>query len=144
MPVALGGGVVTPFVAGRVYRLSTDGFAEQGGAAALQGEARTRWSEMTELGARLATPVAGGLSAQGRVAWQHRYGASQGRTTLGFVAGGQSFAVSGADLSRNAAAFDLGLNWAGAKGVVLDVGYHGVLGERGVDHAGRVTLSLNL
>ncbi|NOW48330.1 autotransporter-associated beta strand protein [Novosphingobium sp. SG751A] len=144
VPVALGGGVVTPFVAGRVYRLSTDGFAEQGGAAALQGEARTRWSEMTELGARLATPVAGGISAQGRVAWQHRYGASQGRTTLGFVAGGQSFAVSGADLSRNAAAFDLGLNWAGAKGVVLDVGYHGVLGEQGVDHAGRVTLSLKL
>jgi uncharacterized protein with beta-barrel porin domain len=99
---------------------------------------------MTELGARLATPVAGGLSAQGRLAWQHRYGASQAVTTLGFVAGGQSFAVSGADLSRNAAAFDLGLNWAGAKGVAINVGYHGVLGVRGADHAGRVTLSLPL
>ncbi|WP_343615535.1 autotransporter domain-containing protein [Novosphingobium sp.] len=144
VPVALSGGAVTPFVAGRVYRLATNGFAEQGGAAALQGAARTSWSEMTEVGARLATPVVGAISAQGRLAWQHRYGAAQADTTLGFVAGGQSFAVTGADLSRNAAAFDLGLGWAGAKGVTLDVGYHGVLGDRGADHAGRVTLSLAL
>lgn len=144
VPVALGGGQVTPFVAGRAYRLATDGFAEQGGAAALQGAARTRWSEMTEVGARLATPVVGAVSAEGRVAWQHRYGASQAETTLGFVAGGQGFAVSGADLSRNAAAFDLNLGWARTHGVALDVGYHGVLGDRGVDHTGRVTLSLAL
>jgi len=144
VPMTLGGGAVTPFVAGRAYRLATNGFVEQGGAAALQGAARTSWSEMTELGARLSTPVVGGLSAQGRLAWQHRYGASQAGNTLGFVAGGQSFAVSGADLSRNAAAFDLGLNWAGAKGVAINAGYHGVLGDRGTDHAGRITLSLAL
>jgi uncharacterized protein with beta-barrel porin domain len=60
------------------------------------------------------------------------------------VGGGQDFTVTGADLSRNAAAFDLGLGWAGKKGVTLDVGYHGVLGDRGVDHVGRLRLSLPL
>lgn len=144
VPVPVGGGAVTPFLAGRVYRLATNGFVEQGGAAALQGAGRTRWSEMTEVGARLSTPVVGALSAQSRLSWQHRYGAEQAMTRLGFAAGGPDFAVRGADLSRDAAAFDLGLGWKGGKGIAIDLGYHGVLGNRGVDHVGQLALSLPL
>ena len=143
-PLPLGGGVVTPLVAGRFYRVSTDSFAESGGAAALQGQGRSHWSEMSEVGARFATPVSGHFSAQGRLTWQHRFGSSDAITQLRFVAGGADFASRGAELSRDAAALDLGVSWSDMNRVRVDLGYNGTVGNTGHDNVGRFTISLAL
>jgi uncharacterized protein with beta-barrel porin domain len=143
-PLPLGGGVLTPLVAGRFYRLWTNAFAESGGAAALQGQSRARWSEMSEVGVRFATPVSDHFSAQGRLTWQHRFGSSEAITQLRFAAGGQDFTTRGAELSRDAAALDLGVSWTDMNRVRLDLGYNGTVGSTGHDNVGRFTISVAL
>lgn len=144
VPLTLGEAAVTPFVAARVYRVATDAFTETGGAAALSGAARTHWSEMVELGARVGLALGTNLSAQSRVSWQHRFADDDAIAQLRFAAGGQDFAVQGARLSRDAGALDVGLIWTGMQRVRFDLGYRGTYGSRGSDNAGHLGLSISL
>lgn len=144
LPLTLSSGTVTPFVAARVYRVSTDAFAETGGAAALTGAARTHWSEMSELGSRFAVPLGSNVSALSRVAWQRRFDSDDALAQLRFASGGSDFTVQGARLSRDAGSLEIGLSWTGVQRVRLDLGYHGTYGTRGTDHSGRFSLSVSL
>jgi autotransporter-associated beta strand protein len=144
VPVKLGDGAVTPFAAGRFYRVDSNGLTEVGGAAGLRIDDSAHWSGMSELGTRLSSPIVHGLSAYGRLSWQHRIGSYDNPVRASFVAGGSQFEVDGAQLSKDAASLGLGLGWTGTHGLMIAAGYDATLGNRGHDNAGRVTLSIPL
>src|SRR6185312_4132720 len=96
-----------PFAQVAHVRLHTDGFQEHGGAADLDGMGETRSVSYSTLGARAASNFA--------------------------LHSGQSFAVQGLPIARNALAADAGLTVQLAKHASFDLSWQGQLARHAVD-----------
>lgn len=138
------GGAVEPFAGLAAWRIRTDDFVENGGAAALRGDAASQGFLRSQLGLRFDTPVTGTISARGSAAWQHAFKDITPQAVLTFANGGAAFGVNGDALSREAAAASLSVVWAPAAGIKLSGGYDGLIGDRGSDNIGRLKLSIGL
>ncbi len=139
--VALGGGTVEPFARVAVVDLRTDAFAESGGAAALRGDATNETRTTTTLGLHLATPVAGKLSVDARIGWQHAFGAPVPVDTLR-LAGGSGFGIAGVPYSREAGVMEGGFTFQASPGLAFWARYSGMIGDQGHDHAVKGSVSL--
>lgn len=139
--IAVGGGAIEPFARVAVVNVRTDGFAEAGGAAALRGEAADATTTTTTLGLHFATPVAGKLSVDARVGWQHAFGALEPAAALR-LAGGAGFDVAGVPTSREAGVAEGGFTLQATPGLALWARYSGVIGSAGSNNAVKGGISL--
>ncbi|MCW3709620.1 autotransporter domain-containing protein, partial [Burkholderia cenocepacia] len=105
-----------PFVGLAFASLHTDGFKENGGAAALQRDSDTTGLGFSTLGVRASTDVAvttkGKVTAVGTVGWRHAFGNTQPASRLSFASGGSPFSVTGVPVARDAAVLEVGVDAA--------------------------------
>ncbi|MBX9847580.1 MAG: autotransporter domain-containing protein [Xanthobacteraceae bacterium] len=127
-----------PFAGLAYVSLRTTGFAEAGGAAALNGSGGTTDTTYSTLGLRAAAPLPwrdlAGLTAKASAAWRHAFGTVTPVAQLGFASGTTPFVVAGTPIARDAAALELGLEGAVARGGTLGVAYTGQIASRADDH----------
>jgi outer membrane autotransporter protein len=135
--IDLGAMQLEPFAGASVLRLHTDGFAEEGGAAALTGSAQDQELATTTLGlraeARLSETVP--LTARGLVGWRHAFGDVVPTTLLAFAGGASAFTVAGAPIDRDVLVAEAGLDWQASEAISLGVSYTGQIGSRAQEHA---------
>jgi len=104
---------IEPFA--NIAQVDTDlnHFTEEGGSAALEGDANDDVFYST-VGVKESSPLYQAcdytLSQAVRVGWQHAYNGINPEATFEFVSGGQSFDILGAPLARDAGVADAGVN----------------------------------
>lgn len=118
---------VTPFVNLAHVNLSTDGYAETGGAAALTSAGQSTGVTFTTIGLRAETKVdLGGTTASltGMAGWRHAFGDVTPMSTHAF-AGGNAFTVAGVPIAQDAFVLDLGASVNLTKDATLGFSYNG-------------------
>ncbi|WP_268995514.1 autotransporter family protein [Microvirga roseola] len=133
----LGAVRLEPFVSASVMRLHTDGFQEEGGAAALTGYEQDQDLATTTLGLRAETRLSESLPLilRGLLGWRHTFGDVAPESLLAFAGGESSFAVQGTPVDRDALVAEAGLDWRASDAVSLGVLYSGQVGERAQEHS---------
>jgi uncharacterized protein with beta-barrel porin domain len=139
--IPLGTGYAEPFAGITAVRASTDGFAEKGGAAALNVARAHENSTISTAGIRFETALAGPFSLRGAVGWQHGFGRLEPLNVAAF-SGGQPFTVSGVAQSRNAGIANIEARFRLSPGASIGISYDGVLGTGGQDHAVKAGLTI--
>jgi outer membrane autotransporter protein len=124
--------------------LHTDGFTENGGAAALVGRGGDTDTTFTALGLRASTTVVlGGITthARGSIGWRHAFGDVTPISTLSF-SGGNPFYIAGVPIAKDAALVDAGLDFNITPNADLGVSYGGQFGPDANEQSVRGTLSV--
>ncbi|QAA92800.1 autotransporter outer membrane beta-barrel domain-containing protein [Pollutimonas thiosulfatoxidans] len=138
-----GSGTLAPFAGLSATWLRTPAFSESGGTAALHSSGSRSSIVSTTLGLRGALPLRlNQTEAQlhGSVAWRHSTGDLTPTTSLAFSQG-DSFAVRGIPVARNAALVSAGLSMRLSRHAALNLAYEGDLASGAAEHGGRVSLS---
>lgn len=138
-----GSGTLAPFAGLAATWLRTPAFSESGGTAALHSAGSRSSIVSTTLGLRGALPLRlNQTEAQlhGSVAWRHSTGDLTPTTSLAFSQG-DSFAVRGIPVARNAALVSAGLSMRLSRHAALNLAYEGELASGAAEHGGRVSLS---
>lgn len=138
----LGAVTIEPFAGLAYVHLSTDGFAEAGGAAALASDGIGNDATFTTLGARLSRKfVVGGaaLEARASLGWRHAF-ADLPSARLSF-AGGDAFTVTGAPITRDALALQAGIDLAIGQASRLGFTYDGQFASGAMENAFKASLS---
>ncbi|MDA5194319.1 autotransporter domain-containing protein [Govanella unica] len=133
-----------PFVNLAYISLHTDGFAEQGGAAALHSNQQGIEKTFSTLGLRASTNVDLGdtnLIARGTLGWRHSFGDSTPLATHAFSTN-DSFTVAGAPITRNAAVVEAGLDLNLSSTVTLGLSYQGQIASDAEQHGFKVNFSV--
>jgi outer membrane autotransporter protein len=126
--VGFRGGALEPFANFTVLGMRRGSFTETGGAAALTGAARTDTLGLSMIGFHFETGVDGPVSVKASLGWRHAFGDRGGSATAG-LAGGPAFTVLGAEIAKDAAVLEAGLNWRVGKGATVGAGYDGNFGK---------------
>jgi outer membrane autotransporter protein len=134
-----------PFAGAAYVNLHTDGFTEEGGAAALTSSGTNTGVAFTTLGVRASTVVPLGgreASLHGMLGWRHAFGDTTPLSRLAF-AGGDSFAIAGVPIGEDAAVIEAGLDLAITREASLGISYSGQIADGGTqDHGFNATFSL--
>jgi outer membrane autotransporter protein len=137
--VALGRIAAEPFAGLAWVHLRTDGFAETGGVAALNGSASGDDVGYSTLGARLATsyllPNGMALIPRASAAWQHAFNDIAPTAALAFQNTGAGFSITGVPLARDAALVETALDLRVNPHAKLGLSYSGQLAGHLQDHA---------
>jgi outer membrane autotransporter protein len=145
--VTFGAIAAEPFAGLAFAHLHTDGFAENGGIAALNGSGDTEGVGYSSLGIRAAKSfmLANGMALVPRAsaAWQHAFGDVTPAAGLAFQSLGASFATSGVPLARDAALVEAGLDLRVSPRAKLGASYSGELANHLQDNAVKGNFSWN-
>jgi outer membrane autotransporter protein len=137
--VALGRIAAEPFAGLAWVHLRTDGFAESGGVAALNGSASTDDVGYSTIGGRLATSyaLANGMALIPRLSasWQHAFSDITPTAALAFQNTGAGFSITGVPLARDAALVETALDLRVSPHAKLGLSYSGQLAGQLQDHA---------
>ncbi len=134
--VDLGEATIEPFAGLAQVHVSTDGFRENGGAAALSVDDNGYDLTYTNVGLRAATSVdVNGLTVhlKGEAAWRHAFGDVTPETSMA-LSGGSAFEVKGASAARDTAVVKAGIDVDVAKDSSVFVNYVGEFASGGPDH----------
>lgn len=135
-----------PFANLAYVNLSTDGFTEQGGAAALTAQSGDAGVTYTTLGLRASTVFAVGngmtATARGTIGWVHAFGDTTPITTFAF-GGGSAFDIAGVPIASDAALLEAGLDLNLTPTAKIGINYGGQLSSEATDQtlAGALTVS---
>ncbi len=124
--------------------LSTDGYTEQGGAAALTSAGTSTDTTFTTLGVRASSGFMLGhveATARGMIGWRHAFGNVTPAITQAF-ANSDPFTVIGTPLDRNSALVEAGLDIALTGAVTLGISYEGQFASRSEDQGVRGDLAI--
>jgi outer membrane autotransporter protein len=116
-----------PFASLAHVNLSTDGFTESGGAAALTASGDVVSATFATLGLRAETVVELGemdAALRAMAGYRHAFGDTP-RATLGFASGGNAFAVAGVPIARDALVLDAGFDLNITENAALGLSYNG-------------------
>ncbi|MFT3974943.1 MAG: autotransporter domain-containing protein [Amaricoccus sp.] len=116
-----------PYVGLAYVHLTTDGFEETGGAAALSGKAASMDTTFTTLGVRGSHDTqlgAARATLSGGIGWRHAFGDVASSATMAFD-GGAGFEVAGVPIAEDVGLLDLGLDMALSPTSALAVDYQG-------------------
>jgi outer membrane autotransporter protein len=133
-----------PFADLAYVSLSTGGFTERGGAAALKGGGATTDATFTTLGVHASTGFdLGGIraTARGTLGWRHAFGDTTPDSVLSF-AGGSPFSVAGVPIAKDVAVIDAGLDLAVSRSASLGLSYNGQFGSGATDQGVRADFSM--
>ncbi|MFC4350549.1 autotransporter domain-containing protein [Fodinicurvata halophila] len=125
-------------------RHTTEGYDEEGGAAALESDRSTENTFYTTLGFRAGTDFEvrdTRIDLYGGLGWRHAFGDRTPSVTQRFQ-GGESFTVSGTPIARDAAVLEAGLGISLSETSRLSATYEGQLAPGSQDHIGRLELSI--
>jgi outer membrane autotransporter protein len=124
------------------HSLRLDGFAENGGNAALRRK-EERWSHaLSTVGLRASFQAHERLTLNAEAGWRHTYGGDVPKTDLAFREGSDRFTVKGVTLNRDEALVGLGLGLRLTDNVRLGLDYKGGLGNRAQSHGGSATVEV--
>jgi len=124
-----------PFAQAAYVRLDSDGFTEQGGAAALHVQGEDNALSYSTLGARAGThfQLNGDVfDAHAMLGWRHAFGNVSPATPMG-LAGGSAFAIDGVPLARDVMVLDAGLELPVTRDASISLAYNGQVGHHVVD-----------
>ncbi|WP_404406705.1 autotransporter domain-containing protein [Pelagibacterium halotolerans] len=142
---AVGSATLEPFANLAFVNLNSDGYTENGGAAALTAAGQTVNATFTTLGIRGETQVElGGMDAtlSGGLGWRHAFGDAP-TATQSFASGGDAFTIAGVPLGRNALVLDAGLAVDLTDSASFGLSYGGQLGAGISDHGAKASLSVS-
>ncbi|WP_281004840.1 autotransporter outer membrane beta-barrel domain-containing protein [Mesorhizobium hawassense] len=131
-----------PFANLAYVSVHTDGFIEQGGAAALTSASSTTDATFTTLGLRGSTDVAlGGINAtaRGTLGWRHAFGAVTPTSSFAF-AGGDAFTIAGVPIARDSVVIEAGFDLPLSANATLGLSYAGQFGADSADNGAKATL----
>ena len=134
---------IEPFANLAYANLSTDGFTEIGGAAALAASGQSASAVFTTLGVRGEMQVdLGGMAStlSGGIGWRHAFGDTP--TSTHSFAGGNAFTVAGVPLARDTLVLDAGLEIDLTDNAKFGLGYSGAIGSGLSDHGVRANLAV--
>lgn len=136
-------GVIEP-VAGLAW-VGSDiaGFAEQGGATALNVGDGERNVGFATLGARVGGDGDSAISPRLFIAYRRAFGDVDATTPMRFRSGGPAFNVEGAQIDEDAVTFDAALGWRMLGGRAA-LAYAGTYGERASDTAIKLDFAVAL
>ena len=126
-----------PFANLAYVNLSTDGFSETGGPAALNVRGRSTGVTFTTLGLRASQQFTLGsmnLTARGTLGWRHAFGDVTPISVASF-AGGTPFSIAGLPIAKNAAIVEAGLDLNLTPQATLGISYGGQFGSRLTDQS---------
>ncbi|HEV7285569.1 MAG TPA: autotransporter domain-containing protein, partial [Kaistia sp.] len=135
---------IEPFAGLAYVHLSTDGYGETGGSAALNVDSANQSVTYGTLGLRAEHKVVVGnvgVTLQGSAAWQHAWGDVTPVSTLAF-AGGDAFQVTGAPIAKDAALIKAGFDVDVAAGAKLGLFYAGQIASDAADNSVQGRLSI--
>lgn len=141
-PFDLGALKVEPFAGLAYARLSTDGFAETGGAAALGSGGYANDATFTTLGARFSRQFTTGGTAfdlHASLGWRHAF-ADAPAARLSF-AGGDAFTVYGLPIARDALALQAGFDVKLGATSRLGFSYDGQFASGAMENAFKASFS---
>lgn len=133
-----------PFANLAYVNLHTDGFTEDGGAAALAGDSADADAAFTTLGLRASAGfMSGGIevTARGMLGWRHAFGDVTPHSTHAF-AGGDAFTIAGIPIAEDAAVLEAGLDFQVTETATLGLSYSGQIAGGESDHGARATLTV--
>lgn len=133
-----------PYAGVAHIHLSSDGFSESGGEAALTGAGSDMDTTFTTIGARAdAVLPLGETTARlnGGIGWRHASGDIAPDAQMAF-SGSDSFTISGIPIARDALLLDLGVEMAFSPSATLSVSYSGQFGSSVSEHAGKASLEM--
>jgi len=142
--VTAGTGRFEPFANVAYVDLHTNGFTEQGGAAALTTASAFTDATFTTFGLRTGKVFdlnGASLTAKGMLGWRHDFGEATPTSTMQFAGGGASFTVDGAPVARDAAVVEAGLDYALTANAVLGIAYNGQYGSGLADQSFRANFT---
>ncbi len=135
-----------PFAGVAVMHQWTDGFTETGGASALTAASKDTVLGVSTLGVRgdVTLGAVGDMTASlnGSAAWQHAMGDVDSTTDMRFASGGNSFAVSGTPVDRDAALVEAGFSLNRGSDLSVNVAYQGNFSENTRDHGFKAGLKV--
>jgi outer membrane autotransporter protein len=123
--------------------VGTDGFAENGGDAALASNGTSADATFTTLGVRASAPFGMGslkAKATGFLGWRHAFGDTVPTIDLAF-AGESPFAIAGTPIAEDAAVIDLGLDIQAGAAARLALAYSGQFGDGATSNAFKAAFS---
>ena len=135
-------GSLEPFAGLAHVKLSTDGFTETGGPAALaSGSSSTHvtYSTIGVRGSTLAGMAGGQTQLRGMLGWRHAFGGVNTGATLS-LAGQPGFGVAGMPIAKNAVVIEGGIDFALGRNLTLGVGYVGQVASQLSDHGMKASL----
>lgn len=145
MPVGMSS-VLEPYASLAWQNQRSKGFAEDGGAAALQSGSQTDRLATFTLGLRGKTTldISGAQTTlTAGLGWRHASGDVDPSRSMSFVqAGNVAFTITGAPIAKDVAVLDLGGQVALGKRTALGLGYSGQFGKGSVDHSGSLFLKV--
>lgn len=133
---------IEPFAGLAYVHLSTRGFGEDGGAAALSSGGFRNDATFTTLGARVSRAFTLGgsaLEARASLGWRHAF-ADLPAAELSF-AGGNSFTVTGVPIARDALALQAGIDLAIGQASRLGFTYDGQFASGAMENAFKASFS---
>lgn len=135
---------LAPFANLSHVTLSSDGFRERGGAAALSSGEASEDTSFTTLGLRAngAFDLEGAdVTWKAMAGWVHAFGDTVPERSLNFSNGG-SFTVAGAPIAEDAARVSLGLGLDLGQTTTLGVSYHGEFARDAASNGVRADLNV--
>ena len=141
--VEVGQAAFEPFANIAYMSLSTKGFSETGGAAALTSTGLTNNVTATTLGLRAGSAfVIAGLAGQARgtVGWQHAFTDTTPWANLQ-LAGGTPFTVNGVPIAKDAALLELGVDLRLSERASVGLGYTGQFASGAQDQSVRAAFN---
>lgn len=141
-PFDLGALKLEPFANLAYAHLSTDGFAEDGGAAALSSGGFSNDTTFTTLGARVSRKmIVGGRAFEARalLGWRHAF-ADAPAARLSFD-GGDGFTVFGVPIARDAMALQAGVDFDLGAASRLGFSYDGQFASGAMENAFKASFS---
>lgn len=133
-----------PFANLAYVNLSTDGFTETSGAAALTAADQAVNATFTTLGIRGKTQIDPGATAatlSGGLGWRHAFG-SEPASQMAFASGGNAFSIAGVPLAQDSLVLDAGFDVNLTDNATLGLSYNGQYGSNLADHAAKASLSV--
>ena len=135
---------VEPFVDLAAINLHTNGFTEQGGAAALTtpaGDTNVMFTTIGVRGEKAYTLYGWKTTTHATLGWRHAFGDTTPLSTFAF-AGGNAFTIAGVPIARDAASVDAGIDVALSRAATLGVSYSGQFAKRSTDYGVQAKLTL--
>ena len=133
-----------PFANLAYVSLHTDGFTEDGGAAALAGSSSTTDTSFTTLGLRASKTVLIGnaeTTLRGALSWRHAFGDVTPLATQAF-AGSEAFTGAGTPIAEDAALIEAGFDVLVSDSTTLGVAYSGQFGDGVTQNGFNATLKV--
>jgi outer membrane autotransporter protein len=142
--IEVGQSAFEPFANLAYINLHTDGFAEQGGAAALTVAGGSTDVTFATVGLRASTRFTlGGIeaTARGMVGWRNAFGNTTPLSVNAFGGSG-TFSVAGAPIARDSAIAEAGLDFDISPAASIGLSYHGQLASHAQDHGFKANLAV--